>query len=43
MPEVRAACTCAEALRHAVITPPEAVTPEARARLGILLDAYLPR
>ena len=36
-------CGCGEALRHAVITAPDAISPEARARLGVLLDKYAAR
>ena len=36
------ACGCGDALRHAIITPVDAITPDARARLGILLDKYVP-
>ncbi|HEX4825636.1 MAG TPA: S-methyl-5'-thioadenosine phosphorylase [Candidatus Polarisedimenticolaceae bacterium] len=43
LPRARAACTCGEALRHALITPAAAIPPDARARLGVLLDAYVPR
>jgi 5'-methylthioadenosine phosphorylase len=43
LPEDRSGCGCGEALRHAVITAPEAIAPEARDRLGILLDKYLPQ
>ena len=42
LPEARAACGCGEALRHAIITPVEAIAPTARARLGVLLDKYVP-
>ena len=34
-------CGCGDALATALITPPEAVPPEARRRLGPLLDRYL--
>jgi 5'-methylthioadenosine phosphorylase len=43
LPSARNACGCAEALRHAIITPLAAIAPEARTRTGILLDKYLPR
>lgn len=43
LPRERTSCACGSALLHAVITPPEAILPEARARAGILLDKYLPR
>jgi 5'-methylthioadenosine phosphorylase len=36
-------CGCGEALRHAVITAPDAISPEARTRLGVLLDKYAAR
>jgi 5'-methylthioadenosine phosphorylase len=39
----RRSCTCGDALRNAIITPADAMTPEARARLGVLLDRYLPQ
>jgi 5'-methylthioadenosine phosphorylase len=35
-------CDCADALRHAVITAPDRIGPEERARLGIIADRYLP-
>jgi 5'-methylthioadenosine phosphorylase len=34
-------CGCARALRGAIMTAPERVPPEARARLGLLIDKYL--
>ena len=43
LPAARSACSCGQALRGALITPPGAIAPEARARLGVLLDAYVPR
>jgi 5'-methylthioadenosine phosphorylase len=43
LPPARARCGCADALRHAIITPLAAISAEARARAGILLDRYLPR
>jgi 5'-methylthioadenosine phosphorylase len=43
LPSERSACTCGAALRHAVITAPEAFTREARERLGVVLDAHFPR
>ena len=43
LPATRSACGCASALAHAIITPVEAITSDARARAGILLDKYLPR
>ena len=43
LPRERAVCACGGALRHALITPPAAIGAEARARLGVLLDAYVPR
>jgi len=42
LPGARAACGCGEALRHAIITPVEAIGREARARFGVLLDKYVP-
>jgi 5'-methylthioadenosine phosphorylase len=42
LPATRAACGCGDALLHAIITPKEAITREARARLGVLLERYLP-
>jgi 5'-methylthioadenosine phosphorylase len=42
LPRSRTACGCAEALAHAIITPSDAISREARARLGVLLDKYLP-
>jgi 5'-methylthioadenosine phosphorylase len=43
LPSARTRCGCADALRHAIITPLAAISAEARARAGILLDRYLPR
>ena len=43
LPAERSRCACGEALRNAVITAPEAIPSDARARLGLLLDRYLPR
>jgi len=43
LPQARVSCACGEALRHAVITPADAIAPAARARLGVLLDPYFPR
>jgi 5'-methylthioadenosine phosphorylase len=43
LPEERAACGCGDTLAHAIITPIDAIAPGARARLGVLLDKYLPR
>ena len=42
LPQARTACACGDALRQAVITPIEAVTPEAKARLWAILSKYLP-
>jgi 5'-methylthioadenosine phosphorylase len=35
-------CACASALKNAVITAPGALTPEARARLDLLIGKYFP-
>jgi 5'-methylthioadenosine phosphorylase len=43
LPAHRTACGCGDALLHAIITPADAITREARARLGMLLDRYLPQ
>ena len=43
LPALRRSCACGEALAHAIITPADAMTPEARARLGVLLDKYVPQ
>jgi 5'-methylthioadenosine phosphorylase len=43
LPARRRSCTCGDALAHAIITPLDAMTPEARARLGVLLDKYVPQ
>jgi len=43
LPDERTACGCGDALRYAIITPKEGITTEARARLGVLLDRYLPQ
>ena len=34
-------CACGEALRHAIVTAKESISPEARQRLGLLLGKYL--
>ena len=36
-------CGCGDALRYAIITAADAMSPEARARLGVLLDKYVSR
>jgi len=36
------ACGCSEALRFAIMTAPDRIGPEARARLGLLIERYLP-
>jgi 5'-methylthioadenosine phosphorylase len=38
----RDACDCAEALKHALITPGEAIPPETAKRLGPILGRYVP-
>jgi 5'-methylthioadenosine phosphorylase len=35
------ACPCQSALRYAILTDPSRITPEARDRLGLLIDKYL--
>jgi 5'-methylthioadenosine phosphorylase len=40
LPKTRTACVCADALSLAIITPVDEITPEARARVGVLLDKY---
>lgn len=42
LPKERSRCGCADALRCAIITPAEAIGRDARARLGVLLDKYVP-
>ncbi len=42
LPPGRAACSCADALRNAIITPEAAVSKEARARLHCLFAKYFP-
>jgi len=37
----RSSCGCANALQYAILTSPDAVSPEARDRLGLLIDRYL--
>lgn len=34
-------CECSHALRHALITPPGSIGPEARKRLGLIVSRYL--
>ena len=41
LPRDRRLCSCAEALRHAVITPREAIPPRTLERLRPILGAYL--
>jgi 5'-methylthioadenosine phosphorylase len=36
-------CACKDALRYAILTEPGRIPPEARDRLGLLLDRYLGR
>jgi len=36
-------CACGRALEHAIMTAPDRIPAEARARLGLLLDKYLSR
>jgi len=36
------ACPCKDALRYAIMTEPSRIPAEARARLGLLVDKYLP-
>jgi 5'-methylthioadenosine phosphorylase len=43
LPGKRTTCGCGDALLHAIITPADAITREARKRLGVLLDKYLPQ
>ena len=43
LPASRTACGCGDALFHAIITPRAAISREARARLGVLLERYLPQ
>jgi 5'-methylthioadenosine phosphorylase len=37
------ACGCSSALRFAIMTDPQRIEPEARLRLGLLIDKYLPQ
>jgi len=41
LPQGRDGCECPDALRHAIITPREAIPPEARERLRPILGKYL--
>jgi 5'-methylthioadenosine phosphorylase len=43
LPQARSACGCGDALAFAIITPSDTIAPEARTRLGVLLDKYLPK
>jgi 5'-methylthioadenosine phosphorylase len=43
LPLSRRSCACGDALAQAIITPVDAMSPEARARLGVLLDKYAPQ
>lgn len=38
----RPECRHKDALKNAILTAPDAITPEVRARLGLLIDKYLP-
>ncbi len=40
MPAARG-CGCGSALQHAIMTSPDAITSEARTRLGLLIDKYV--
>lgn len=42
LPRERGACTCGDALRHAIITPLGAISEDVRARFRLLLARYLP-
>jgi 5'-methylthioadenosine phosphorylase len=35
-------CECARALASAIMTRPDAISPAARARLGLLINKYIP-
>jgi 5'-methylthioadenosine phosphorylase len=35
-------CACQDALKNAIITRPDAISPEARQRLKLLVGKYLP-
>jgi 5'-methylthioadenosine phosphorylase len=41
LPPLRQSCACGDALRHAIITPAAAISPETRLYLRILLAKYL--
>jgi 5'-methylthioadenosine phosphorylase len=43
IPRERTGCACGDALAHAIITPLTAIAPDARERLGVVLDKYLSR
>jgi 5'-methylthioadenosine phosphorylase len=43
LPSQRTFCGCGDALATAIITPVDAITTEARARLGVVLERYLPK
>jgi 5'-methylthioadenosine phosphorylase len=34
-------CGCGDALRDAIVTAPDAITPETRRRLGVIAERYL--
>jgi 5'-methylthioadenosine phosphorylase len=42
LPAIRG-CACGQALTNAILTAPDRIPPEARERLGLLLDRVLPR
>ena len=37
----RSACSCSSALAHSIVTAPNLIPPEARQRLGLLIDKYV--
>jgi 5'-methylthioadenosine phosphorylase len=38
----QSSCTCRSALAHAIMTAPEAISPQARTRLRLLIEKYVP-
>jgi len=42
VPQAKSACTCGDALKYAIMTAPDQIPAEARLRLGLFIDKYLP-
>ena len=42
VPQAKTACACGDALKYAIMTAPDSIPAEARLRLGLFIDKYLP-